>query len=142
MHLNRLRAANAGFGWQGPNLAMKYLPLILLGVLLNAGAQLLLKEGMQRVGYFEFSRANIVPVTLQVAVSPFVLAGLFAYVISVLVWLLVLSRVEVSYAYPMLSIGYIVNAIGGYYLFQDNLSFTRITGILIIIAGVYLVSRS
>lgn len=103
---------------------------------------MLLKEGMQRVGYFEFSRANIVPVTLQVAASPFVFAGLFAYVVSVLVWLLVLSRVEVSYAYPMLSIGYIVNAIGGYYLFQDNLSLTRITGILIIIVGVYLISRS
>ena len=60
---------------------------------------------------------------------------------SVGVWLLVLSRVEVGYAYPMLSVGYIVNAIAGYYLFQENPSLTRITGILII-AGVYLVTKS
>jgi len=114
----------------------------MLGVLLNAGAQLLLKEGMRRIGYFEFAWVNVLPIGLQVAGNPFVLAGLFAYVVSVGVWLLVLSRVEVSLAYPMLSVGYIVNAVAGYYLFQENLSLTRITGILIIIAGVYLVTRS
>ena len=70
------------------------------------------------------------------------LLGILAYVMSVVVWLLVLSRVEVSFAYPLLSVGYIVNAIAGYYLFQENLSLTRITGILIIVAGVYLVTRS
>lgn len=121
---------------------MNQFALILVGVLLNAGAQLLLKEGMRRIGYFEFAWANVVPIGVQVAASPFVLAGIFAYVVSVLVWLLVLSRVEVSFAYPMLSVGYIVNAVAGYYLFQENLSLTRITGILIIIAGVYLVTRS
>lgn len=121
---------------------MSYFPLIMLGVLLNAGAQLLLKEGMRRVGYFEFAWSNAVPIGMQVAANPFVLLGIFAYVLSVVVWLLVLSRVEVSFAYPLLSVGYIVNAIAGYYLFQENLSLTRITGILIIVAGVYLVTRS
>ena len=61
---------------------MNYFPLIMLGVLLNAGAQLLLKEGMRRIGYFEFAWANAVPIGLQVAANPFVLAGLFAYVVS------------------------------------------------------------
>ena len=121
---------------------MNYLPLILLGVLLNAGAQLLLKEGMRRVGYFEFAWANVFPIALQVAGNMFIIGGLLSYVVSVVVWLLVLSRVEVSYAYPLLSVGYIVNAVAGYYLFQENLSLPRITGILIIIVGVYFVTRS
>ncbi len=121
---------------------MNYLPLILLGVLLNAGAQLLLKEGMRRIGYFEFAWANALPIGMQIVASPFVLLGIFAYVVSVAVWLLVLSRVEVGFAYPLLSVGYIVNAVAGHYLFQENLSLTRITGILIIIGGVYLVTRS
>ena len=121
---------------------MPYLSLILLGVLLNATAQLLLKEGMRRIGYFDFAWINAVPIALQIAGNGFVLMGLSFYVISVAVWLLVLSRVEVSLAYPMLSVGYIVNAVAGYYLFQENLSLTRISGILIIIAGVYLVTRS
>jgi multidrug transporter EmrE-like cation transporter len=121
---------------------VSYLPLIMLGVMLNAAAQLFLKEGMRRIGHFEFVWANIVPIGFMVAGNLFVLAGLACYVVSVGVWLLVLSRVEVSFAYPLLSVGYIVNALAGYYLFQENLSLTRITGILIICVGVYFVTRS
>jgi multidrug transporter EmrE-like cation transporter len=121
---------------------MSYFPLIMLGVLLNAAAQIFLKEGMRRIGHFEFVWANIVPITMQVAGNVFVLGGLLCYVISVAVWLLVLSRVEVSFAYPLLSVGYIVNAVAGYYLFHENLSMTRITGILIICVGVYFVTKS
>lgn len=121
---------------------MTYLPLILLGVFLNAVAQLLLKEGMRRIGYFDFAWSSFVPVALQAGGNAFVLAALLCYVLSVGVWLMVLSRVEVSFAYPLLSVGYIVNAIAAYYLFQENLSLARVAGIVVIIAGVYLVTRS
>jgi len=121
---------------------MSYLPLILLGVLLNAAAQLFLKEGMRRIGHFDFVWSNLIPIAVQVAGNIFILGGLLCYVVSVAVWLLVLSRVEVSYAYPLLSVGYIVNAVAGYYLFQENLSITRISGIVIICIGVYFVTKS
>lgn len=116
--------------------------LILLGVLLNAAAQLLLKAGMSQIGHFEFSMANLLPIGFRVAANLPIISGLVAYVISVVVWLLVLSRVQVSYAYPMLSIGYVVNALAAYYLFGESLSMTRVIGIFIIISGVYLISRS
>ena len=116
--------------------------LILIGVLLNAGAQLLLKAGMNQIGHFEFSMANIIPIGLRVAGNVPIISGLFAYVISVLVWLMVLSRVQVSFAYPMLSIGYIENAIAAYYLFGESLSVLRVTGIFIIIVGVYLIAQN
>jgi multidrug transporter EmrE-like cation transporter len=121
---------------------MTYLPLIMLGVLLNAAAQLCLREGMRRIGHFDFTWSNALPIALQAAGNVFVLGGLLCYVISVAVWLMVLSRVEVSFAYPLLSVGYIVTAIAGYYLFQENLSLTRITGIVIICIGVYFVTKS
>lgn len=121
---------------------MTYLPLILLGVLLNAGAQLALKEGMRRIGHFEFALANAGAVAWQAATDPFVAFGIGLYVLSVVVWLLVLSRVEVSFAYPMLSVGYIVNAVAAYYLFAENLSPARASGIAVIVLGVYLVTRS
>jgi multidrug transporter EmrE-like cation transporter len=120
---------------------MMYL-LILLGVLLNAAAQLLLKAGMTQIGHFEFSLANAIPIGMKVMVNPPILTGLFAYVLSVVVWLLVLSRVQVSFAYPMLSIGYIVNAIAAYYLFGESLSVMRVTGIFVIIVGVYMISQT
>jgi len=63
-------------------------------------------------------------------------------VVSVVFWILALSRVDVSIAYPMLSIGYIVTAMAGWLLFAESLSVTRVAGIFIIIAGVWLVARS
>lgn len=116
--------------------------LILAGVLLNAGAQLLLKAGMSQIGHFEFSMANALPIGVKVIANPPIITGLMMYVLSVGVWLLVLSRVPVSFAYPMLSIGYIVNAIAAYYLFGEPLTSLRMLGIFIIMAGVYLVARS
>lgn len=116
--------------------------LILLGVLLNAAAQLMLKAGMGQIGHFEFSMANIVPISVKVMANLPIITGLGMYVCSVVVWLLVLSRVQVSYAYPMLSIGYVVNAVAAYYLFGEPMSSLRVMGIFIIIAGVYLVAQT
>src|SRR5579872_296249 len=96
--------------------------LILLGVLLNASAQLLLKSGMTQIGHFDFHVVNVVPISLKVMSNPWIVMGLFSYVVSVGIWLLVLSRVQVSYAYPMLSIGYIVNALAANYLFGEPLT--------------------
>jgi len=116
--------------------------LVLLGVLLNAAAQLLLKAGTNSVGQFEFSRDNIVPVGWQLVTEPHIMGGLTCYVISVVVWIMALSRVEVSIAYPMLSIGYVVNALAAWWLFGEAVSVTRLAGIGVIIIGVYIVARS
>jgi len=120
----------------------KYIPLILLGVMLNALAQITLKQGMRTIGHFGFSLDNIFPILVKVGTNPFILAGLVCYVVSVLVWLMVLSRVEVSFAYPLLSVGYIVTAIAGFWLFNENMGLVRWMGILIICLGVYLITRT
>jgi multidrug transporter EmrE-like cation transporter len=116
--------------------------LLMLGVFLNATAQLLLKAGTNAVGQFEFSAGNIVPVGLRIALEPHILGGLACYVISVIVWILGLSRVEVSIAYPLLSVGYVLNALAAWYLFGEALTMTRLVGIGVIIVGVYIVARS
>ena len=120
----------------------RYLPLILLGVLLNATAQLCLKQGMRQVGHFAFTLENLAPIGFKVGLNPFVFAGLVCYVVSVVVWLLALSRVEVSYAYPLLSVGYIVTAFAGQYFFSEALGPMRWAGIIVICVGVYLITRS
>ncbi|MFM9967106.1 MAG: SMR family transporter [Burkholderiales bacterium] len=116
--------------------------LLLMGVLLNAGAQLLLKAGTNAVGHFEFTMENVLPVGMKLAMEPHILGGMFCYVVSLVVWIMGLSRVEVSVAYPLLSIGYVINAIAAWYLFGESVSALRLTGIGFIIVGVYLVARS
>ena len=116
--------------------------LVLAGVLLNAAAQLLLKAGTNGIGAFAFTADNLVPVGIKVASNPFIAGGLGCYAVSVVVWIMALSRVEVSLAYPMLSIGYVVNAVAAWYLFGEALTAQRIIGIGTIIIGVFLVARS
>lgn len=116
--------------------------LVLTGVLLNAAAQLLLKAGTNRIGEFAFSWENLIPIGLKVAGNPPILAGLACYVVSVVVWILALSRVPVSVAYPMLSIGYIVNAFAAWALFGESLAAQKLIGIGFIVVGVWLVARS
>ncbi|MFH1603718.1 MAG: SMR family transporter [Pseudomonadota bacterium] len=116
--------------------------LLMLGVFLNAMAQLLLKAGTNAVGPFGFHADNIVPVGMKLALEPHILGGITCYVVSLVVWIMGLSRVEVSIAYPMLSIGYVLNALAAWYFFGEAVSVTRLTGIGIIIIGVYIVARS
>jgi multidrug transporter EmrE-like cation transporter len=116
--------------------------LVLAGVMLNAVAQLLLKAGTRSVGAFEFSLANVRPIGFALATSPPVIGGLSCYVFSVVLWILALSRVEVSLAYPMLSLGYVVNAFFAWWLFGESVNAMRLVGIGIIILGVYVTARS
>jgi len=116
--------------------------LILTGVLLNAAAQLLLKAGTNAVGQFEFSAQNIVPVGMKLAFEPHIAGGVACYVVSLVVWIMGLSRVPVSVAYPMLSIGYVVNAVAAWTLFGESLTAQKLTGIGFIVVGVFLVARS
>ena len=116
--------------------------LILCGVLLNAFAQLLLKAGVRQLGQFEFSMGNVWPVAGSLATNPPIIGGLTCYVVSVVVWILALSRVEVSMAYPMLSIGYVVNAGLAWFLFGEAVGPQRLSGIAVIIIGVIIVARS
>lgn len=105
--------------------------IVLLGVLLNAAAQLLLKAGTRTT-----------PLGLALAVEPHILGGLCCYAVSVVVWVIALSRAPVSVAYPMLSIGYVVNAIAAWYLLGESLNPMRWAGIGAILVGVFLVARS
>lgn len=105
--------------------------LVLVGVLLNAAAQLLLKAG-----------TNAMALGPRLALEPHILGGLACYVVSVVVWVVALSRVPVSIAYPMLSIGYIVNAVAAWYLFGETLSAMKLAGIGVIVAGVFMVARA
>lgn len=68
--------------------------------------------------------------------------AMLCYAVSILLWMSVLSKVEVSYAYPFLSVGYVLSAVAGYLLFSENITPIRVVGIVVICVGVILISRS
>lgn len=112
------------------------------GVLLNATAQLLLKGGTNRLGVITLTAGNWVTTLTRMASEGYFIAGVVFYGVSLIVWIMGLSRVPVSIAYPMLSLGYIVNAVAAHYLFGEAVTVQRWLGIGFIVVGVYLVARS
>jgi multidrug transporter EmrE-like cation transporter len=116
--------------------------LIFTGVMLNAAAQILMKAGTNAIGHFEFSAANIMPIGMKLATEWHILVALCCYALSVVVWILALSRVPVSIAFPMLSMAYVVNAIAAYYLLGEPFSSTKLVGMGVIILGVIIISRA
>ena len=116
--------------------------LVMTGVLLNAIAQLALKASVSDTGIINLDMQSLLSSAGSLASNWWLWLGLFCYAISVVVWILALSRVDVSIAYPMLSIGYIVNAVAASYLFNEPMGIGKVIGIGIIIVGVYVLARS
>jgi len=116
--------------------------LIFTGVMLNAAAQILMKSGTNAVGHFAFSVENIVPIGLKLATEWHIVTALFCYALSVVIWVLALSRVPVSIAFPMLSMAYVVNAVAAWYLLNEPFNPTKLVGMGVIIVGVIIISRA
>ena len=114
--------------------------LILISVLLNCVAQLCIRKGMLMIG--EVGLVGITHHLGTMLTNLWLWLAMFCYAVSILMWMVVLSKVEVSFAYPFLSVGYVVAALVGYYFFGESLTLTRIVGIIVICVGVFLISRS
>ncbi len=120
----------------------KYVPLILFTVLTNAAAQILLKKGMISVGTFSFDATNLASAFVKAMFNPYVFLGLCTFVISMLSHLVVLSRVDLSFAYPFLSLAYVVAAAYAYFVFKEDVNMVRFAGIALICFGTVLIARS
>jgi multidrug transporter EmrE-like cation transporter len=115
---------------------------LITGVLLNAGAQLLLKAGTNVLGVITLTRDNWLETFWRMGTQGYFVTGVVVYMVSLVIWIMGLSRVPVSVAYPMLSLGYVINAVLAYYLFGEAVTVTKWLGIGLIILGVWLVARS
>jgi len=115
--------------------------LLFTGVLLNAAAQLLLKAGTNVLGVITLTRDNWIGQFGRMAVEPHFIAGVACYGVSLIVWIIGLSRVPVSMAYPLLSLGYVINAVAAHYLLGEAVTVGRWLGIGFIVVGVWLVAR-
>lgn len=119
-----------------------YIPLILFTVLTNAAAQLMLKRGMTGVGTLDVAGDGLIWTIFRVVFNPFVFAGLCTFVVSMASHLVVLSKVQISYAYPFLSLAYVVVAAYAYFVFNEDLGAARIAGIGFIVLGTIFIAQS
>tara|TARA_B100002003_G_scaffold215544_1_gene214482 strand:- start:765 stop:1133 length:369 start_codon:yes stop_codon:yes gene_type:complete len=116
--------------------------LLVINVLLTVIGQILMKQGMTEVGEIDGSLRDIAPRLIQAFMNPFVISGISIYGFTTMLWLIILSRVKLSIAYPMLSLGYLFSIFFAWLLFKESVPKARILGAIIICLGVYFVASS
>ncbi|MDY6523611.1 EamA family transporter [Acinetobacter faecalis] len=115
--------------------------LVLSAVILNSIAQLVLKAGTNALGILLLPNKNIVYSIFRILFQPYVFTGLVLYVVSFGVWIFVLSKLEVSVAYPLLSIGYLFSLILAWFFFGEAITFNKSLGILFLMIGTFFITR-
>jgi drug/metabolite transporter (DMT)-like permease len=114
--------------------------LILFSVSLNASAQVLLRWGAK--SGFQAGLGKPVHLLVELLSRPGIVGGFFCYAFSIVVWIYVLSRTDVSYAYPFLGLGFVFVAGASYLLLGEPLSLHRLAGTALVAVGVAIIARS
>ena len=116
---------------------------IISGVLLNACAQVLLKAGTNALGgAIHLTMSNWFETFIRVITQLPILGGLACYALSLVVWIMGLSRTDVTIAYPMLSLGYVVSAAGAWMFLGEAVSLQRLAAMAVIVVGVVWLTRT
>jgi len=121
---------------------LKNFILVMVPIGMGVAAQILLKFGMLQFGKFSIDLAELPKTFFNIFLNPYVLTGMTLYFLASLIWLVVLSRIELSFAYPLLSLGYIFILIFSALVFKENVTIVRTLGVVAICFGVILISRS
>ncbi len=120
---------------------MSNLLIILLSVFLGSIGQVTLKIGANKLGSFSFSIETIFADLFRIVKVPEIIFGLIFFGVSFLLWIKVLTKSDLSYAYPMVSLGYINVIILSYFLFNEPFTTMKVVGIVLIIAGVFVLNQ-
>lgn len=116
------------------------LGLVFISVLIAIFGQIFMKTGMREVGFISLS--NLAGKFWVMIFNPWVILGLFFYALSAVLWLIILSRKDLSYVYPLISFGYVLVLFLSVLIFKEQVGFWRWAGALVIILGIILISRS
>jgi len=119
----------------------RFVPLILFTVLTNFLSQIMLKKGMTTIQKFELTPLSVLSNAFSILFNPWVFFGLATMVVSMGTHLVVLSRVEISFAYPFLGLSFVLITLWGYFVLGEAVTPWRVGGVLLICAGVALVAR-
>lgn len=113
--------------------------LITIAVSMAVVSQLMLRYAMMNFGEFDIFKISCL---FRAFSNPWVIGGILLYGFGSVLWLKVLTKAELSYAYPIGSLGFILIAIFGWIIFKEDITPLRLIGILLICIGVFFVAKS
>lgn len=119
------------------------LTLVMICIFAGAMGQIFWKEGMSGIGKISGMKDLLqVKTAWDIFTNRYILLGLFLYAMSVFLWLGAMSTLDVSFMYPLLSLGYAVTAILAFVFIGESVSIIRWIGIVLVIAGCILITKS
>ena len=116
--------------------------IALVAILLLVGGQTLLKLGLNDIGGVSLLGGNPINSLLGLFHTPWVILGFVCYAVSAILWLDVLSKLDFSMAFPMVSLTYVFSLLIGRFIFHETISLLRVVGVALILGGLFLVVRS
>ena len=117
--------------------------LIVISVVIGLAGQMCLKLGMNQLGTLDLSGLGaIAPTLLRMFTTPLVVVGLACYAVSAVFWLVVLSREDLSFAYPLLAMMYVLVPLASKYVLHETVPARRWIGVVIVVVGVIFVSAT
>lgn len=116
--------------------------IILLSILMSSTAHIFLKKGMMTYALNGVKSAGIVGLVWNVGTNPWVMGGMALHVSALVVWLWALSKVDISFAYPFLALGYVLVSAMAWFWLGEELSSMKILGMGIIIIGILVLARA
>jgi drug/metabolite transporter (DMT)-like permease len=114
---------------------------LIISMFLGVAGQLFIKKGLNMLGNINFA-SGIISSYTKIFLSPFIIIGILIYFLGVFFWLYALSKVNLSFAYPFVSLSYILVVFSSWWLLGESISLLRWTGVMAICLGVFLISRS
>jgi len=115
--------------------------LIFIPVTAAAVGQMILKIGMTQVGELKFSD-GLVNIFSRTFTNLYVLGGLAFFGVNAILWLVVLSREKLSFAYPMVAFAYIVTILLSKFILHEDIPLLRWSGLAVIIVGILMIAKS
>jgi multidrug transporter EmrE-like cation transporter len=115
--------------------------MALISILLGSVGQVLLKVGVSRLGGVRFEQGSVLPTLLDIATQPPIVVGVLLFGTSMLIWLGVLSSMDLSKAYPIVGLSYVLVTIMSRFLLGEAITASRLAGIALVLAGVTVISK-
>ncbi|MFC2060351.1 EamA family transporter [Chloroflexota bacterium] len=123
--------------------SMFALTLVAVCIIFGAVGQILMKNGMSQVGSIGgLGRLLNTGTIVSIFTNYYVLGGLLLYAVASFLWLGALSSLNVSFMYPLLSIGYVITAILGAVFLKEDITLLRWGGILFVVIGCFMILRT
>ncbi|MFV9504559.1 MAG: multidrug resistance protein [Oscillochloridaceae bacterium umkhey_bin13] len=123
-------------------LTMSTWALILIATVMGIVGQTMLKHGMNQMGPLSLSADSVPSIVWEIVRSPFVVGGLLIYGFGTFFWLITLSRIDLTVAYPFVSLNHVLLFLIGWLILREAVSPMRAAGVAVICVGMILIARS